>query len=226
MRRSVTTTVAGSVLVLCAVLAAAVPVMTPEPYWSDALWLFIAGLGGAGLVVGLRPQMRRPAAIVAAVLAAQLAGHGTVAIRDLFNAQGAGLPGLTPHELASRVALAAVLALVGTVAMCVAVAVLWREPERGWRVWRPRRARLVVIGLGIVVVSAAPGLFASGSEMLTGAGQGLLYFGLPWGGGLAAAAWLGDRARRAAAGTVIASAAAALLSIAATFAGAALRGWT
>ena len=31
--------------VLCAVLATAVPVMTPEPYWSDVLWLFIAGLG-------------------------------------------------------------------------------------------------------------------------------------------------------------------------------------
>ena len=76
------------------------------------------------MVVGLRPTTRRPAAIVAAVLAAQLAGHGTVAIRDL----------------------------------------------------------------------------------------------LPWGSGLAGAAWLGDRARRAAAGTVIASAAAGLLSTAATFA--------
>lgn len=214
MRRSVTTTVAGAVLVLCAVLATAALVMTPEPYWSDVLWLCLAGLGGAGMVVGVRPGLRRPAAVAAAVFAAQIAGHGTVGIRDLFNAQGAGLGGLAQHELASRVTLAAVVALTGTVATCVAVALLWREPQRGWRVWRPRRAGLVAAGLAIVVVSTMPGLFASGTDRLTGAGAGLLYFGLPWGGGLAVGAWLGERARRAATGTVIASAAAAAVSIA------------
>jgi len=214
MRRSVTTTVAGSVLLLCTVLATVPPVLTPEPYWPHGLKLLIAGLGGAGLVVAVWPHLRRPAAMVAAVLAAQLAGLGTVGIRDMFNAQGAGLPGLAPHEVATRVALAAILALVGTVALCVAVALLWREAERGWQAWRPRRARLVVIGLAIVVLSAAPGLVSgSGAERLTGAGQGLLAFGLPWGGGLIAAAWFGPRVRTAAAGTVLASAAAALLSV-------------
>ena len=214
MRRSVTTTVAGAVLVLCAVLATAPPIMTPEPYWPVGLKMLIAGLGVAGLVVAARPRLRRPAAMVAAVLAAQLAGLGTVGIRDMFNAQGAGLPGLAPHEVAQRVALAAVLALVGTVAMCVAVALLWREPERGWQAWRPRRTRLAVIGLAVVVVSTVPGWFASGASMLTGMGQGLLSYGLPWGGGLIAAAWFGSRVRLAAAGTVIASAAAALFSVA------------
>lgn len=211
MQRSVTTTVAGFVILLCAVIATAPPIMTPEPYWPHGLKLLIAGLGGAGLVVGGWPHLRRPAAMVAAVLAAQLAGLGTVGIRDMFNAQGAGLPGLAPHEVAQRVALAAVLALVGTVAMCVAVALLWREPQRGWQAWRPRRTRWAVIGLGIVALSTAPGLVSGGS--VTAAGQGLLYFGLPWGGGLIAAAWFGPRVRKAAAGTVIASAAAALLSV-------------
>lgn len=214
MRRNVTTTLAGSVLVLCAVLAAGALLMTPEPYWSNTLWLLIAGVAVAGVVVTLRPELRRPAAAVAAVLAAQAAGHGTVGIRDLFNAQGAGLAGLAQHELASRVALAAVVALVGTVATCVAVALLWREPQRGWQAWRPRRVRPVLIGFAIVVVSITPGLFASRSDMLTGVGEGLLYFGLPCGGGLAAAAWLGERARRAATGTVIASVAVVSLSTA------------
>ncbi len=212
MRRSVTTTVAGFVILLCAIIATAPPIMTPEPYWPHSLKLLIAGLGGAGVVIAVWPDLRRPAAMVAAVLAAQLAGKGTVGIRDMFNAQGAGLPGLAPHEVAQRVALAAVLALVCTVALCVAVALLWREPVRGWQAWRPRRARLVVIGLGVVALSAAPGLLAGGS-VLTAAGEGLLYFGLPWGGGLIAAAWFGPRVQKAAAGTVIASAAAALLSV-------------
>lgn len=225
MSRNVTTTLAGFVLVLCAVQATGALIMTPEPYWSNALWLVVAGLAGAGLVVAVRPELRRPAAAAAAVLAAQAAGHGIVGIRDLFNAQGAGLAGLAQHELASRVALAAVLALVGTVATCVAVALLWREPQRGWQAWRPRRMRLVVVGLGIIIVSVTPGLLDTGAGMLTGAGEGLFYVGLPWGGGLVAAAWLGERARRAATGTVIASATAVSLSIAVSVGVGALRQW-
>ena len=213
MRRSVTTTVAGFVLVLCAVPATLAMALTPEPYWSKALWLYIAGMAGAGATVGWRPQLRRPAAAVAAVFAAQVAGHGTVAIPDLFNAQGAWLPELAPHEMASRVAMAAVVALVGTVATCVAVALLWREPQRGWGAWRPRQARLLAIGLVIMILSAVPGLLASGAEMLTGAGEGLLYFGLPCGGGLAVAAWLGRRSRRAVTAAVVTSTLAAAVSI-------------
>lgn len=222
MLRSVTATVSGSVLVAAAALAMVPQLMTPEPYWSGALWLFSVGLAMAGLVVAVSPRRGRPAAVVAAVLAAQVAGHGVVGIRDLFNAQGAGLAGLAQHELASRVSLAAVVALAGTVASCVAVALLWREPGRGWGAWRPRRARLVVIGLGIVVVSALPGLSASGAEVLTGMGEGLLYCGLPWGGGLVAAAWLGERARRAAVRTVSVSVVVAVLSLGARVAHASL----
>ena len=132
MRRSVTTTAAGFVLVLCSVPATVAMVLTPEPYWSRALWLYIAGMAGAGAAVGWLPQLRRPATAVAMVFAAQVAAHGTVTIRGLFNAQGAWLTGLAPHEMASRVALAAVVALVGTVAACTAVALLCREPQRGW----------------------------------------------------------------------------------------------
>ena len=81
--------------------------------------------------------------------------------------------------------------------------------------WHPRQARLVAIGLVIMIVSTGPGLLANGAEMLTGAGEGLLYFGLPCGGGLAVAAWLGRRARRAATAAVITSTLAAAVSIAA-----------
>src|SRR5690349_10389555 len=105
MRRSVTTTVAGFLLVVFAVPAAVAVVLTPEPYWSRALPLYIAGMAGAGVAVLWQPQVRRPAAAVAMVFAAHVAGHGTVAIRDLFNAQGAGLIEAAPHEMASLVAL-------------------------------------------------------------------------------------------------------------------------
>ncbi|WP_221328274.1 hypothetical protein [Actinoplanes sp. L3-i22] len=203
-------------LVLCAVPATVAVLLTEEPYWSAALWLYIAGMAGAGVAVGWWPQLRRPAAAAGMVFAAQVAGYGTVAIRDLFNAQGAWLFGLAPYEMASRVTFAGVVALVGTVAACVAVALLWREPQRGWEAWRPRRARLLVIGVVFMIASITPGLLAGNpGEMLTGAGEGLLSIGLPCGGGLAAAAWLGSRARRAATVAVIISTVAAAASVAA-----------
>jgi hypothetical protein len=226
MRRSVTTTVAGSILVLCGALASGAVLMTPEPYWSRTLLVCVAGLTGTGAVIGALPELRRPGAAVGSVLAAHVAGHGTVGIRDLFNAQGAGLPGLAQHELASRVALAAVVALAGTVALCVAVALLWREPRRGWAALRPRRARLLAAGVAIMLVSITPGLLAGiPAEMLTGAGEGLLYLGLPCGGGLAGAAWLGPRARRAATVPVVLSMTVTTISITTELSVAALSGW-
>ncbi|WP_045744887.1 hypothetical protein [Actinoplanes rectilineatus] len=194
MQRRVTTTVAGAVLVLCAVPAAAVLFLAPEPYWSSVLWLGVLGLIGGGLTVALFPGLRRPTAAAVTVCAAHLAGHGTVGIRDVFNAAGADAITPTQTEMADWVAQSAILALVGTVATCVALALLWREPRRGWQAWRPLRARLLVGGLAVMAVSIGLGAL----EALTMAGELLLKFGLPFGGGLVMAAWLGKRARRAA----------------------------
>jgi hypothetical protein len=94
MRPQVTTTAAGAALVFCAVLVSVALLRTPEPYWSPVLWLHLAGLVGAAVAVALRPGLRRPAAVVAAVLAAQVAGRGQLGL--FSRAELAGMP--TPSQ--------------------------------------------------------------------------------------------------------------------------------
>jgi hypothetical protein len=213
--RPVTTAVAGVLIVACALTAAFSAVapsrmravtdqMAYELSYAAVLVPFAAGLAVAGLVLAARPRLARPAAVVAAILAAQVAGHGTVAVRDWFNVVGASA-GMSRGALATVVSLAAVVALSAVVAGCLSVAVLWREPAGGWRGLRPQRPAYVVIGVAVAV--ALPPVLAArwndfGPTML---GQTALTWSLPWGAGLALAGWLDRRARIAASVTVIAS---------------------
>ncbi|MBB2946518.1 hypothetical protein FB565_006286 [Actinoplanes lutulentus] len=215
--RPVTTVVAGVVVTACAVVAgaaAAVPGWVPgepgewdllwEYFW--VLWLLLPGLAAAGFVVAARPQWRRPAAVIAMVLAAQVCGHGLVAVRDWFNTAGASA-GMRQTDLAWVVGLAAVVAICGTVAGCVATALLWREPVDGWRALRPRKpaylTAALVVALGLPVALA---WFTWDFSPVTMFGQAGLLYGLPWGAGIAAAAWLGRRGRTAALTAVAVSA--------------------
>ncbi|HYN94949.1 MAG TPA: hypothetical protein VES42_13960 [Pilimelia sp.] len=206
--RPVTTAVAGVLVLLCAVAAtasAAVPGHTalidsgPRYGWNylPAVWSLLAGLGAAGVVMLARPRLARPAAAVAAVLAAQVAGHGVVAVRDWFHANAAS--GMAENNLATVVTFAAAVAVAATVAACVSVAVLWHEPATGWRaLLRPARPGYVAAGAalaaGLPLVAGA----AFGDADLTSLGQAALMWSLPWGGGLAALGWLGPQAGRAA----------------------------
>jgi hypothetical protein len=238
MTRGVTTTVAGVLLTGCALVVAAgaaVPgrraeifttgrragqTMSTHPiwYWPGWFWVVTAGLAAAGVVIACRPAMRRRAAAVAAVLAAQIAGRGIVGVRDWFNANGAGQFTLAQHQLATRVTIAAAIAMAGTAATCVALALVWREPVRGWAAWRPRRPGLVVVGAAVALLLPLPMAVVSGGAALTQAGTVALTSSLPWGCGLAAAAWLGPRVQHAVIRTVIACAVVTALSIAASFA--------
>jgi hypothetical protein len=204
VRRNVTTTLAAGVFVLAAVVAAigaAVPGKA-EPLdgtvrfgWHvwPTIWPLIATLLAAGVTLARRPDLRRPAAAVAAVVAAQIAGIGLVAVRDWFQAAD-----LARHNLATVVAFAAGVATAGTAAACGAVALLWHEPARGWAAWRPHRPALVAAGAVIAVLLPPAVGYAARDADLTSLGQYALTWSLPWGGGLAAAGWLRPRARLAA----------------------------
>jgi len=227
--RCVTTTVAGLLVTGCALVVAAGAAVPGRHasyrfgqeissrsvwYWPDWLWVVTAGLALAGLIMAVRPTTRRPAAAAAAVLSAQIAGRSIVGVRDWFNANGASTFTLAQNELATRVTIAAAMAMAGTVAACIALALLWREPARGWAAWRPRRAHLVAVGAAVAVLLPLRVVVMSNADAITRAGTVALTSSLPWGCALAAAAWLGPRARRATIGTVIACAAVTALSLA------------
>lgn len=215
--RPVTTAVAGGAVTACAVAAgaaAAVPGWVPtvpgkwdylwEYFW--VLWPLLLGLAAAGIALVTWPRCRRPAAVVAMVLAAQVCGHGLVAVRDWFNTAGASA-GMRQTDLAWLVGLAAVVAICGAVATCLATALVWREPADGWRALRPRKpayvAAALVVTLGLPVALAS---LTMTFRAITMFGQSGLLYGLPWGAGIAAAAWLGRRERTAALTTVAVSA--------------------
>jgi hypothetical protein len=210
MRISVTSTLAGLTLAGGGVAIAAGVGFSPS-YWPAPVWLAAAGLVVAGATVVGRPTWRRPAAAAALVFGVQAAGAGTVAVRDWFNAKGAGLVNLNQRQLATVVTIAAAVAMAGAVAACLAVALLWREPTTGWAALSPHRP---IRAIAAVAMGTGPPLiiaFTANSDALTTAGSLALTYTLPWAAGLAVAAWLGPRAARAAAGAVLACAVAVLV---------------
>ncbi|MBM2623392.1 hypothetical protein JIG36_48650 [Actinoplanes sp. LDG1-06] len=216
--RPVTSVVTGVAVTACAGIAgaaAAVPgrvftgvggwVLLWEYFW--VMWLLWPTVAAVGIVLAVRPQWRRPAAASALVLALQLCGHGLVAVRDWFNTSGASA-GMRQTDLAWVVGLAAVVALGGAVAACISAALLWREPAGGWRAVRPKKPAYVVVALFVALgLPLALALFRVEFRSVTMVGQNGLLYGLPWGAGIAAAAWLSRRGRTAALATVVVSAA-------------------
>ncbi|MEV4534389.1 hypothetical protein AB0J82_11225 [Asanoa sp. NPDC049518] len=213
---SVTTSLAGGLIVVCALGAAgsaAVPDrdetkihtlgMPLDWIYPAAVWPMLAALVGCGLVIARRPAWVRESALVAAIVAAQVAGYGVVAVRDWFNARGAA--GMASHNLATVVTFAASVALCATVATCVAVGLLWRAPG-DWRILlRPARPRSVV--LGVVVAVGVPLLLGATyrDADITSVGQYALTYSLPWGAALALAGWFDPRGAMVARATVAAS---------------------
>ncbi|MEV4639507.1 hypothetical protein AB0J80_19350 [Actinoplanes sp. NPDC049548] len=210
--RPVTAAVAGVVVSGCAFVAGSVAAV---PGWLfgaggrlqlewNYLWVFwplVLGLAVAGAMLAARPRWGRPAAVVSALLAAQICGHGIVAVRDWFNTAGAS-GGMRQSQLALVVGFAAVVAVCAAVATCVSTAVLWREPVSGWRSLRPKRPGYVVAGLVVVVGLPIALALGFGYTAVTMVGQFALTYSLPWGAGLAAAGWLGRRERVAVVATV------------------------
>ncbi|RAK42927.1 hypothetical protein B0I29_10157 [Actinoplanes lutulentus] len=163
-----------------------------------ALWPLLAGVGVAGLVLLVRPHHGRRAAVVAAVCASQLVGGGVAASRDWFNIGGA--TGLPTRHLAVVLPLTAVLIVAMTVACCAAVSLLMpavagSRPRWGW----------LITGATIAVLAPILWVGVVDSWQVTALGQAALTWSLPWGLAIAAAGWLADGPRRAAAAAVAAS---------------------
>jgi len=210
---------AGVLVVLCAVGAASSAAVPGRLEVLDGstrfgwnypavVWPLLLCLVGSGLVMITQPRRARSAAAVSAIMGAQLAGHGLVAVRDWFNANGAH--GMAQHNLATVVTLAAVVAVCAAVATCVGVGVAWSAPTDRRSVLRPTRPDLVVAGA--VVMLAVPAVLGAvfDDADVTGIGRYALAYSLPWGLALASAGWLGSRASTAAVGAVAASAALAV----------------
>jgi hypothetical protein len=219
----VTTTGAGGLVVVCATgaaLSAAVPGRSTtygdlnDLGWNypAAVWPLLAGLAVAGVVIVIRPEWVRPAAVVAAVAGAQVAGYGVVAVRDWFNANGAS--GMAQHNLATVVTFAAAVALWATVATCVAVGLLWREPTG---LGLPGFRSLLVGGVVAVGLPFALGAAFRDAD-ITSLGQYALTYSLPWGAALAAAGWLDRRDALTARATVAGSAVLAAVTVGAAVA--------
>jgi hypothetical protein len=125
-------------------------------FW--VLWPLLFGLAVAGMVLAARPRWGRPAAVVAALLAAQVCGHGIVAVRDWFNTAGAS----GGMRLAVVVGLPAALALgpgFTAVTMVGQFALTYSLPwgaglvATGWLGRRGRVAALTAVALSALLVA-------------------------------------------------------------------------
>lgn len=191
----------GGWLGLCGLAAAAamaVPGRYPRFDGGELLtWIYPASTGvwAAGLLVAAVLLMARPpwastraVAAVAVLLSAQLAGISFVAVRDWFNAAGAG--GIRLSSLADVVTIAAGLCVVTAIATYAGAALLWRERVIRTPRWRPTRPRLAATGIAVAVLLPAITGAISGSMTITSLGVYALTWSLPWGGALLAAAYL------------------------------------
>jgi hypothetical protein len=213
-QRPVTAAFGGVFIVLCAVTAALsagasrsrLPADGSRVGWHypPVTWLLLLALAAAGATILTQHRWSRPAALLAAIVAAQTAATGLVAIRAWFTVSrfgGGQYLTITPITYAAAVTLA------GSAAAVAAAAMLWREPANGWRGLVPARPGYVVAGAAVAVLLPLTWNAATESGDITGLGHiATLTFALPWGAGLAAVGWLRGRAAVDAGRTVTVSA--------------------
>jgi len=220
----VTAAVGGAFIVVCAATAAAAVAVSNWVLTSGGsgsgwdyppvTWALLIALSGAGVIVMRRHRWARAAALLAAIVAAQLAGSGLIAVRAWFTIRNFGGHEnltVTPITYAGAVALAASAAAVAAAAM------VWREPVGDWRCLVPARPIYVAVGVGVAVLLPRIWNAAGESGDLTGLRNiATLTYALPWGVGLAAAGWMRGRSATAAGVTVTVSAVLCTMFVVAT----------
>jgi hypothetical protein len=207
-RRPVSAAVGGAFILVCAVaIAGAVAandhVLTPDGParrldHPAVTWPLLLALAVAGVTVMAHQRWARAAALLAAIVAAQLVGIGVIAIRAWFTIKGFGGSGSLTE---THITYAAAGALVAAAATASAAALVWREPVDGWRSLVP--ARPMLVAAGVAVLGLLPQLWNAADETgdITGLDQiATLTYSLPWGVGLVVAGWI--RGRSAVAVTV------------------------
>ncbi len=170
--------------------------------YSPMMWSLLTIWAAAGVVM-MRPQITQPAAMIAAVTAAQVATNGMTAIQAFF--ANSGLGGLAKPHLVTMVTYAVLVVVAAATSIAAVVGLLWREPV-GWRDMVPARPGYVIAGAAVVM------FLPSVRHLLPDNPWGWSFtylmgwaFALPWGFGLAAAGWLRGRVALAAVVTVAAS---------------------
>jgi hypothetical protein len=166
------------------------------------MWSLLTIWTAAGVVM-MWPRITQPAAMIAAIMAVQVAAHGLTAIQDFFATFGLG--GLDKHHLVTMVTYAVLVVLAAVSSIVAVVALLWREPV-GWRCLLPARPGYVIAGAAVVIFLPAVRHLLPDNPW----GWSFAYltgwaFALPWGLGLASAGWVRGRVAFAAVVTVAAS---------------------
>jgi len=154
-----------------------------------------------------RPRWARPAATVAAIVSALVAGNGLATIHRWFTVNGLGGLDGERHNLVTLHAYAAAVALAAAAATVAATAVVWRVRAGGWHGLVPARPGYVAAGAAVAVLLPVAWNPPPDSLFLNATHQiATLTYALPWGAGLAAAGWLRGRTAITAGVTVAASA--------------------
>jgi len=188
------TSVAGALIVLCAVLVGLAVRSPGSSYRPDIdvsytvyppmTMLLVCVLIAAGLVVAVRPAVARIAGVVVAVVAMQVMGICVVAQRDWYNFAGAGF--MPPERAVVASGLAERAAAGGAAAALLGFVLMWRAVG-GWRLDRPTWEASVLAGMAVAVLLPVALCGALGYGTLSAFGQFALWWSLPWGVGLAAA---------------------------------------
>jgi hypothetical protein len=213
-QRPVTAAVGGAFIVACAATAATAAAVSDRVLttggagggwdYPPVVWPSLSAVSAAGVVVMTQHRWARGAALLAAVLAAQTAGHGLIAIRSWFAVRDFGgyeNLSVTPTTCAAVIASAASGAAVA------AVAIVWREPADGWRSVVPARPWYVAAGAAVACLLPQVWNAAGDSGDITGLRNvATLTYSLPWGSGIAAVGWVRGRSAAAAGVTVTVSA--------------------
>jgi hypothetical protein len=209
-QRSVTAAVGGAFIVVCAAtVASAVAVSNwvlasggPGLGWDypPLMWPLLLTLAGAGVMVMTQHRWARAAALLSAIVAAQLAGLGLIAVRAWFAIRNYGGQ---EYLTVTPITYAAVVALVASGAAVASAAMVWREPASDWRSLVPARPVYVAAGVAVMVFLPQTWNAAGESGDITGLRNiATLTYALPWGVGLAAVGFMRGRSATVAGVTV------------------------
>lgn len=196
----------GGLIVLTAVVLVRLLDGSAPPMHPGLTRPLIGAVGLAGLLIAVWPSAARPAAVVGALAALQVAGYALVASRDWYNFAGAGGASYGDAAAGSERAFTGAAAALVALVLCLLVYQIAHGFSPVPAAAPPRLTRAWVVLAGAVVAALPVLLGAWSAATLSVVGQFAMWWSIPWGLGIAGAGTLHTRAaRRAAAGGVLGS---------------------
>ena len=191
-------------LALACVVSVVTMLVGPEgaSIYDVGRWILLAAFAAVTVALALTRLDRRVLAVVAVVLAVQLAATGVVGTKHWGALCGPGACYNGSFVLERILAIAMVVANAAACAVCVAAL------RGGAFVWRGGRS-VVAIVAGILAAVSTVWLLSKAGAMYrdtTSLGAFMILYALPWGGSIVAAGWLEARSALVATLTVAGSA--------------------